>query len=358
MGKGSSAPTSSNVTQTNLPEYVRPQFERLLERAESQSITPYQPFPGQRIAQPGPDIGMSYDMTRNVATSGVPGLPQAAGVVAGNIGAGQEIAQGITPYQFGATEVDQYQFDPTQTFTGDSVGQYMSPYMQQVLDVQKDQARRQFEEQGAGRAAQAINAGAFGGSRQGVQEAIAERELLNRMADIQATGQQQAFESAQQAFQSDRGAQFAREQAQAAELGRTQDISVGEAARVQSSQAAEDQAARAQQLQALGFTSDQAQQMVGLGETARAADIQGAQLLEAIGRSQMAQEQQGLDIGYQDYLRQQAYPEQQLQQFSSILRGVPVQPSVTQTAYAPYNPLQQTLGAGLTGLSLYRGLSG
>jgi len=461
-GGGGSAPASQTVTQTNLPEYVRPQFERLLSRAESQSITPYQPFQGQRIAQPGTDINMAYDMTRNVATSGVPGLPQAAGVVAGNIGAGQQIAQGISPYQFSGAgfqqqevspfagfqqqevspfagfqqqevspfagfqqqevspfagfqqqDVDQYGFDPTQTFTGESVGQYMSPYMQRVLDVQKDQARRQFAEQGAGRAAQAVQAGAFGGSRQAVQEAIAERDLLDRMADIQATGQQRAFESAQQAFQSDRGAQFAREQAQAQELARaqgigvdeaarvqaaqaqelarTQGISVGEAARtqaaqaqelartqgigvdeaarvqgaraaelgrVQSAQAAEDQAARAQQLQALGFTSDQAQQMVGMGETARAADIQGSQLLETVGRAEMGQEQQGLDIAYQDYLRQQAYPEQQLQFLSSILRGVPVEPGATTTGYAPYNPLQQALGAGLTGLSLYRGLSG
>lgn len=326
MGKGSSAPTSSNVTQTNLPEYVRPQFERLLSRAESQSITPYQPFQGQRIAQPGTDINMAYDMTRNVATSGVPGLPQATGAVAGNIGQGQQIAQGADPYQF----------DPTQTFTGENVSQYMSPYMQQVLDVQKDQARRQFAEQGAGRAAEAVQAGAFGGSRQGVQEAIAERELLNRMADIQATGQQRAFESAQDAFGADRSAMFAREQAQAGE----------------------DQTARAQQLQALGFVGDQAQQLVGMGETARAADIQGSQLLETVGRAEMGQEQQGLDIAYQDYLRQQAYPEQQLQQFSSILRGVPVQPGAITTGYAPYNPLQQALGAGLTGLSLYRGLSG
>lgn len=326
MGKGGSAPTSQTVEQTNLPEYVRPQFERLLARGESQSLAPYTPYSAPRLAQPGPDIDLAYDITRNVATSGVPGLPQAAGVVAQNIGQGQQIAQGATPYEY----------DPTQLFTGSNVGQYMSPYMQQVLDVQKAQAQRDFQEQGAGRAAQAVEAGAFGGSRQGVQEAIAERELLNRMADIQATGQQQAFESAQQAFQADRSALFGREQAQAGE----------------------DRAARAQQLQALGFTSEQAQQMVGMGETARAADIQGAQLLEAIGKAEMGREQEGLDLAYQDFLRQQAYPEQQLQQFSSILRGVPVQPSVTTTGYAPFNPMQQVLGAGLTGIGLYRGLTG
>ena len=326
MGKGSSAPTSQTVEQTNLPEYVRPQFERLLARAESQSIAPYTPYSGQRIAQPGQDINLSYDMVRDVATGGVPGLPQAMGVAAQNVQQGRDIAAGTTPYQY----------DPTQTFTGEAVGQYMSPYMQQVLDVRKEQARRQFEEQGAGRAAQAVQAGAFGGSRQAVQEAIAERDLLDRMADIQATGQQQAFESAQQAFGADRTAMFEREQAQAGE----------------------DRAARAQQLQALGFTGEQAAQMAGFGETARAADIQGSQLLEAIGKAQRGFEQEGLDVAYQDFLRQQAFPEQQLQMFSSILRGVPVQPGVTQTAYAPYNPMQQVLGAGLAGLGLYRGLSG
>jgi hypothetical protein len=40
------------------------------------------------------------------------------------------------------------------------------------------------------------------------------------------------------------------------------------------------------------------------------------------------------------------------------LRGVPVQPGVTQTAYTPFNPLQQALGAGLGAIGLYRGLTG
>jgi hypothetical protein len=144
----------------------------------------------------------------------------------------------------------------------------------------------------------------------------------------------------------------------ASELGRVQGAQAAELGRVQAAQSAEDRAARAQQLEALGFTSQQAQQMVGMGETARTADIQGAQLLEAIGKAEMGREQEGLDLAYQDFLRQQAYPEQQLQQFSSVLRGVPVQPSVTTTGYAPFNPMQQVLGAGLTGIGLYRGLTG
>jgi len=406
MGKGS-APSSQNIQQTNLPEYVRPQFERLLGRAEDLTSAKYTPYTGQRVATEGMgDINQAYDITRGVAGSGIAGLPEAAGVLAGNVQAGQQLAQQAgQPFQFGQSQFQQqgvqpfagfqeagaqeFQFDPTQRFTGASVQEYMSPYMQNVVDEQSRRAIQRFDEQRGGRAAQAVGAGAFGGSRQAVQESLAERDLLDRLSGIQAEGSQQAFQQAAQMFGQDRAAEFARQQAQAGELGRTQGIGTQEAARVQaaraaelaraqgvdvaeagrvqaaqaaeqariqSAQAAENRAAQQQQLQALGFSAEQAQQMVGLGGQERAASIQDAQLLESIGRSQRAFEQEGLDIGYQDFLRQQAFPEQQLQFMSSILRGVPVQPSVTQTAYAPFNPLQQLAGAGLAGIGLYRGM--
>jgi hypothetical protein len=603
MGKGSSAPSSQNIQQTNLPEYVRPQFESLLKRAEGLSQESYQPYTEQRIATEGMgDIQGAYDITRGVAGSGIAGLPQAMGVLGSNVQAGQQLAGQAGPFQFGqagfsqfqptefggfqaggadpfagfsqqqfgatqaspfagfqerqvdpftafreaqfqagraepfagfeqqqvspfadfeATQAEQFQFDPTQRFTGAAVEDYMSPFMQSVVERQQEDARQQFGEQRAGRASQAVRAGAFGGSRQAVQEGIAERGLLDRLAGIQATGSQQAFEQATQMFGADRAAEFARQQAQAGELGRTQGIGAQEAARVQeararelartqgigveearrvqesragemarvqgldiqeqarvqqaqaaeaarlqesqaqemarvqgisveearriqqgqaaelgrvqgidvqeqarvqqaaaaeaarvqsaeaaelartqgisidearriqqaraaeqarvqgiesgelgrvqaaqaaeqariqSAQAAENRAAQQQQLQALGFSAEQAQQMVGLGGQERAASIQDAQLLENIGRSQRAFEQEGLDIDYQNFIRQQAFPEQQLQMLSGILRGVPVQPSVTQTAYAPFNPMQQLAGAGLAGIGLYRGM--
>jgi hypothetical protein len=603
MGKGSSAPSSQNIQQTNLPEYVRPQFERLLGRAEDLTSAEYTPFTGQRVATQGVgDINQAYDITRGVAGSGIAGLPEAAGVLAGNVQAGQQLAQQATPFQFGQagfsqfqptgfggfqagaadpyagfreaqfgatgvspfagfqertvdpftafreaqfqagraepfagfeeqrvdpfadfqeTQAEQFQFGPTERFTGSAVEDYMSPFMQSVVERQQEDARQQFGEQRADRASQAVRAGAFGGSRQAVQEGIAERGLLDRLAGIQATGSQQAFEQATQMFGADRAAEFARQQAQAGELGRTQGIGAQEAARVQeararelartqgigveearrvqegragemarvqgldiqeqarvqqaaaaesarlqesqaqemarvqgisveearriqqgqaaelgrvqgidvqeqvriqqaraaeaarvqaaeaaelartqgigieearriqqaraaeqarvqgiesgelgrvqsaqaaemarvqAAQAAENRAAQQQQLQALGFSAEQANQLVGLGGQERAASIQDAQLLESIGKSQRGLEQEGLDIGYQDFLRQQAFPEQQLQFMSSILRGVPVQPSVTQTAYAPFNPMQQLAGAGLAGIGLYRGM--
>ena len=98
------------------------------------------------------------------------------------------------------------------------------------------------------------------------------------------------------------------------------------------------------------------QQAAGLAGQRRAADIQGAQLLEGIGKAQLGERQAGLDIGYEDFLGQRNFTKDQIGFLSGILQGVPVQPDTTRALYQPYNPLQQALGAGIAGLGLYRGM--
>ena len=66
---GSSGPTETTVTQTDLPEYVQPYFERLLQRSEADSIQGYQPYQGQRLAYFSPDELTSQAMTRGYALS-------------------------------------------------------------------------------------------------------------------------------------------------------------------------------------------------------------------------------------------------------------------------------------------------
>ena len=56
--------------------------------------------------------------------------------------------------------------------------------------------------------AQVISAGAFGGSRQGVQQGIAQSKYLDRLAGIEERGRQQAFDKASGLFQADRGAEM------------------------------------------------------------------------------------------------------------------------------------------------------
>jgi hypothetical protein len=356
-GGGQPEHTTQKVTQ-DVPEWAKPYYEDMLGKSKAISEESYVPFPGQRLAQDSPDLMGSQQMIRDVAGQPIPGFGQAAGTMVGLGGAAMGLGQ-QAPAQFAAGQGTAYGFDPTRQFTGAEVQQYMDPYMDTVVRRQQDDAFEQFRRMQASRDAQAVQAGAFGGSRQGVQQGIAEEALGRQLGDIQATGQQRAFAQAQEQFERDRTAQMRREQERADEAARVQGIDVSEQARVQGATADEAMRQREFQLQTLGFGADMAREIANLGERARAGDVQAAQLLEAQGLGQMARDQAGLDIGYQDFLRQQQFPQQQVGFYSGILRGLPVGDAGTSTTMQPQpSPFQQALGAGISALGLYRGLTG
>jgi hypothetical protein len=111
-----------------------------------------------------------------------------------------------------------------------------------------------------------------------------------------------------------------------------------------------DQATRGQQLDSarlLGQLGGQEQQMA----------IDRLLNLQAAGQIQRDLSQRGMDMGYEDFLRQQAFPREQLGFFSQMLRGLPIQPGQTTTTFgASPSAYQQALGAGIGGVGLYRAL--
>lgn len=72
---------------------------------------------------------------------------------------------------------------------------YMSPYMQNVVDIQKREAQRDFSKEMAKLSGQAAGMGAFGGSRAAMERAEMRRNQAQKLADIQAQGQQAAYQS-------------------------------------------------------------------------------------------------------------------------------------------------------------------
>jgi len=81
--------------------------------------------------------------------------------------------------------------------------------------------------------------------------------------------------------------------------------------------------------------------------------------LEAAGQRRRGLGQQGLDMGYQDFLRQQAFPREQLNLYSSMLRGLPVGPGMSKTVYGDQpSAMQQMIGAGISGIGAYNSLTG
>lgn len=82
-----------------------------------------------------------------------------------------------------------------------AVQAYMSPYQQAVTQQAIDAAYRNADIQKTGRQAAAAKASAFGGSRQAIENAEADRALNERIQAIQATGDQAAYDKAMQSMQ-------------------------------------------------------------------------------------------------------------------------------------------------------------
>ena len=393
---GSKAPqtTKSEVTQTNLPEYLRPYVINLANRAEAESLREYTPYDQPRIAGLGADTLSANQAVRDMAGMGQPGIDAAMGVTAGNIGAIQNIMDGpgTQPFQFtGAGDFQQFDFrDPTQfskfdfqdvqKFTDEGVmDDYMSPYMQAVVDRQKKGLIDDFKKQSLQREGDlSKQTGGLESSRAFLVNQAAESDLLDRLADVEATGQEKAFEMAMNQFSQDRSAQMeqeskraselaAREKAQAQEYARAGDQAAAEAARVQAAkyedeariqaaQAAENRAAEQFGLDAAAASGTQAAQLAKLQEMARQGNMQAIEALATVGKQLDLREQAALDLAYEDFLRQQGYGRDQLNFLSGILRGMPAQMGLTEQRMLQNNPLQQALGAGIGTVSLMRAL--
>lgn len=161
---GSEPSTPEKTTQvTDLPDWAKPYAKEALEKGRALSNTPYQAYGGERIAGFSP---MQLQAQQS-----------AAGLDAGPQGFQQNI------------------------------GSYMSPYMQNVVDVQKQEAARQSKMAGMEQAAGAVQRGAFGGSRDALMRAERERNLAQQMGDIQARGSQAAYEQAANQFRQGIGQQ-------------------------------------------------------------------------------------------------------------------------------------------------------
>ncbi len=347
MGKGSSQlPTDSTTRSISMPEFADPYFRRMLQGAENAMLPfnpytgedRYTPYTGERIAPSSMygDIGASRAMTRGIAQTGIAGMPEA--MQAGRLGmAAADLGIEYTDQAVGRLR-GAGQYSPT-TFNSSAAQQYMSPYMQNVVDVQKEQARKDFARSQAGRDADAVSAGAFGGSRRGVVDALAQEGLQRQLGDIQATGQQQAFDQASRQFEADRA-----------------DRQFGMGQRLAGEQAA---LGAASQLGSMGQQfGNIGAGLATLGERQRGSDIQGAQLLDTVGRDIRAEDQGRLDLSYEDFIRQREYPQRQYERIAALLRGVPITPNVEQQRMTAYNPVSQALGAGISALGLYKGLTG
>ena len=272
-----------------------------------------QPIPGFQFAGFTPEQQQAFGLASSGIGSYAPYLQQAQqqaglGATTQAIGAGT-MAQ-ASPYLQGATQA----YDPT------SAKAFMDPYQQNVTQEALKEYERQADIAKTGLATSAQKAGAFGGSRMGVQEA----ELDRNLADIKS---RRVFEDMSRNYQ----------QAQGASMGSFADQQ-------------QRQLAAGQGLGQLGLgQASVGKTQAGLGALGQQMGQADIQSLLGIGGMQQQLGQAQMEANRQQQLMAQREPYTRLGFASDILRGVP-SGSISYTQQPQTNPYAQALGLGIAGL--------
>ena len=191
--------------------------------------------------------------------------------------------------------------------TQQDIQQYQNPFTQSVTRNVLDEMRRQSDIAGQRLSDAAVRSGAFGGGRFGVQRAEQERNLQQQQARTATQLAQQNYDQALRAAQ----------------------------------------AQKAQQLSGAGAFGTIAGQGMQLGQ-------QGIQGLRQAGAQGQQQLQRGMDIAYQDFLRQQQFPFTQAATLGNLLSGVPAAQMMTAYSQQPGPSMaQQLAGLGAAGAGLF-----
>jgi hypothetical protein len=337
---GSGTPTQQNVTTTSIPEYARPYVERSLGQAAALTDVnnnPYRPYAGQQIAAFTPLQGSGFERAANQQ-------------VAPQIAVGSQIAQQVggmalqTPEQarglqnaalgYGATASGAgNRYAQMATSPGD-VGAYMSPYMQNVVDLQKQEANRGYDISGSKVMGQGAAAGAFGGSRDALMRAENERNRNTTLANIQAQGSQSAYDKAMQSMQY--GSNLGLQGLQTGLQGVQGAVGAGQYG-----------------LAGLNTAGTAASTLGALGQTQFGQEMAITDAQMRAGALQQAMEQRGLDVGYQQYQDSMNYPYKQLGFMSDIYRGLPMSQGA-QSMYQNPSAISQAVGLGTAGYGAYK----
>jgi len=291
FGSKSSTPaTTTQITTSKLPPEIAPQVEEIAKEAkrlyDERIAEGYVPYEGATIAPFTPDELSSQEGIRSLIGTAAPLQQEALGIT----------RQG------------------GERFTGDVAQEYMNPYQQAVIDIEKRESQEDFE----GRIlpafeAQAVGAGGMSGlgSRAGVQAALLGESQARRLGDIQAKGLRDAYTKAQQDFT----AQKIRERQQAQDLER-------------------------------------------LGPAMFASGIAEQGALQQVGEQRRDLAQEALDEAYFRFLEERSEPQAALAQYSGTvfanpLTGMPQTTSTgTQRAATPSTG-SQLLGLGLQAANIY-----
>jgi hypothetical protein len=288
--------TSISTSLTDVPEVLRPYITGaggVLPTAQTLLAKDYNTTYGDPLKAAG--------LAGSGRVAGLSPMQQQIGTELGGMNTPSQFTMGTGAGALGLGALGSM-LSPEQT------AMYMSPYQQNVIDVNKAEALRDAQKGLLAGNLASAKQGTYGGARQLLSQTEQDRNLQTKLGNIQATGMQNAFDAAQ----------------------------------------------KAQIAQAAGYTG-LGQTFGQLGTAQQATDIDRLKTQGAYGDLQRATQQQQLDAQYQDLMTKLNYPVTNLETMNNLVRGVPL----TQTGQSgsqttpPPSFASQLAGMGLTGLSLY-----
>ena len=232
---------------------------------------------------------------------------------------------------------------------------YFNPYQKQVTQGGLKEMNRQAAIQRQGNAAQAVSAGAFGGTREGVQRAEFDRGVQDLMQQKimqdYAQNYQQAQAAAMTGFEQQQGRQLAGGQA----LGQAglQFGNLGEGIGGLTAQQAGVDISKGQALGQLGGQMGQLGQQYGaLGQATQQLGAADTALLAGLGGLERGIEQGQMDAIRTNQTQRAMAPYQQLGFLSDIFKGAPsTQMSLTAQSAPSASPMQSAVGLGVGALT-------
>lgn len=352
-GGGGSSGSSYQYSKTDIPDWLNAASQGAVGQAQTIANRPYDPYSGQMVAAPGADTAQAYQQVRDLQGAYNPAFNASAQAYGGLLGQVNPLTAGgindISNQLYG--NYQQQVMNPATGLLGGYLGsaspatagqvtsnalQIMSPFSQAVIDPALQIGRQQLAQGLQGVAQQANNVGAFGGSRQGITEGVAQAQaaigagqtvgnLLNQgwqsaltpAYNLASQGSQQGYNAANTLAQMGQ-AGYGAAATQGGNIANT-NLQAGLTA--------------AQQLPAQAIQQQQAAQ-------------RDASLMQTIGAAQQNQQQQELNAQMGQFYQQQDWPIQNLDVLLSAVGAVPY--GTTSLSYGQ-NQQQQSQSRNVAG---------
>jgi hypothetical protein len=312
MGGGSdTTSTQQNQQTTQLPPWINQAAQQNYAFAQNVAMQPLQQYQGQTVADVGPQMQQAWNTAAQGANAG---QQQYDASQAGYLGVMGQAPQQVTPGQLSSTNLQPY----------------MSPYTSNVINATLPIMQQNLGLQQAGNQSQAAGAGAYGGSRQAIQQGVTQAQGAQNMAQMAAQLNQANFSQAQAAA--------------------GQDINTNLQGQLANQQAQQNQG----QLNLAAASG-----LANLGQQAQLSQARNFTEQTTAGTLEQQQAQNQINAQMQKFQNAWSYPQTQLGILQSALGMTPygnaTQGQTTQTTQTAANPLGMALG-GLGALgSLFSG---